>query len=1145
MKAVLFWAVLLVGGAAHACLAGFAHRTQVRVDYNGAALTSYQVPINFNSAALVADGKLRADCADLRVLDADGITSLPIWLDGSCNVASTRVWAKVPSVPTGGKTLYLAYGSASASSISDPDALFIKYDDFSSDPRTNGKWANIITHKGTTSEFVWNPTDKALRLTTDGLNDLAGIATFTTIDPSWEDGWNLFFRFKISSATTPIGDGIGVGFFYAPYQFSTAGGTLGLLAGTGYVVEVDSTPGPNDTRAVAHVGLTRANQPTAGTPLFEVDSTLPTDKVKHSMDLFYENGRIRVRIDGSAFDTEWTIPNLSKVQRRIMFGAGTGTFMSTHEIFDVRLRKYTSSPLTTTLQAEQSCVPTQLAFSPAPSGAVVNQAIAPVIRVSVQNAAGQQLNSSAPVTLSFAANSTGALLAGTTTANAVNGLASFPGVAVDKVGTYRLSASSAGLTPATSANFSIVADAPNRLRILIEPVDGSAVEKLKPVQVAIQDSFGNTVTSSIATVTMALQPHVTNAALSGTVSVNAVGGVANFSDLSVNRAATSFVLQASSAGLPQINTVAFALSPGPAAVLVFRELPSSVGVSRPIAPIEVMLQDVLGNRVGTGSSPVTLDLGSNPAGGRLSGGGTVQSIDGLARYPSLLLDTVGLGYRLRASSPGMTAIVSGPIEVLGLDRLPPLVIDDAGRRAMVGVPYRYSATGRVRASGEGAIRFGRCEGPAGFSVQPLNGAVSWTPSEAGPVMLCVSAANAVGEHQLRFAINVEPARSTSLVASFTATPSSGPAPLTVAFDASGSSAEESAQPLRFEWSFGDHSASETGVKVNHGYLLAGGYRARLRVFDPYGHSAEHSQALSVLGAGDARPPAARIVASAVAEGEDQRVTFTCDCTEGSAAIVQLRWDVAGAITTGPSHVARLAPGRHPVLLTVVDRNGLTAIDAYEVLVKRGELQPPECRAEVSPAVGQAPLEAQWSASFSSPRGEPLRIRWTLPDGTSDDASTVKRSYLAPGWKRARVAITDAQDLTCEAAAVLTVTGEEGQLPPRLWEEALPAAECEQRYTAQVAGAGGRRWSLLSGAPPGLTIDPASGELIWTPGRAQVGLHDFTVRLENDSGLAEQPLEIAVTCSSAAFGTRCGCAGASNGPAWLLAVMLLRAVRRRG
>ncbi|WP_229402212.1 PQQ-dependent sugar dehydrogenase [Micromonospora okii] len=77
------------------------------------------------------------------------------------------------------------------------------------------------------------------------------------------------------------------------------------------------------------------------------------------------------------------------------------------------------------------------------------------------------------------------------------------------------------------------------------------------------------------------------------------------------------------------------------------------------------------------------------------------------------------------------------------------------------------------------------------------------------------------------------------VASITASPTSGPAPLTVNFSATGSSDPDPADAglLRYEWDFtNDGVVDSTAATVSHTYPAGGPYTARLRVVDTLGAS---------------------------------------------------------------------------------------------------------------------------------------------------------------------------------------------------------------------------------------------------------------------------------------------------------------------
>jgi hypothetical protein len=104
-----------------------------------------------------------------------------------------------------------------------------------------------------------------------------------------------------------------------------------------------------------------------------------------------------------------------------------------------------------------------LAFAVQPAKTIVNHVITGVdvnpagtpLTVDVLNGDGTiDMSSSAPVTIALAANPSGGVLSGTTTVNAVNGVATFSTLTIDKAGIgYQLLATSPGITPAASRPF--------------------------------------------------------------------------------------------------------------------------------------------------------------------------------------------------------------------------------------------------------------------------------------------------------------------------------------------------------------------------------------------------------------------------------------------------------------------------------------------------------------------------------------------------------------------------------------------------------------------------------------------------------------------------------------------------------------------
>ncbi len=108
---------------------------------NNVDLADFQVDILIRTDTLVASGKLQPGCEDLRFTTKDGVTLIPYWIESGCNSANTKVWLRIPFLPANGQdTFYVYYGNSSAVSASDPDSVFVFFDDFSGNTLDNTKW---------------------------------------------------------------------------------------------------------------------------------------------------------------------------------------------------------------------------------------------------------------------------------------------------------------------------------------------------------------------------------------------------------------------------------------------------------------------------------------------------------------------------------------------------------------------------------------------------------------------------------------------------------------------------------------------------------------------------------------------------------------------------------------------------------------------------------------------------------------------------------------------------------------------------------------------------------------------------------------------------------------------------------------------
>lgn len=338
-----------------------------------------------------------------------------------------------------------------------------------------------------------------------------------------------------------------------------------------------------------------------------------------------------------------------------IFTAGTYTLTATAS--GTGLPSSTSNPFLVSPN-----VAAQLLFIAQPANITAGQSL-PNVQVAVEDLFGNLVATTSPVTLTISTGPIGAILAGTTSMIPVNGVATFPGLTIDKPpATYTLLASGVGLS-ATSASFSVSSGPATHLFFSQQPANGVAGAGVLSAQVILEDAFGSVVPSNATAITLALGSNPGGSTLSGFLTLNTVNGVASFTGLSLNFAGTGYTLIASTPGLPGLASNPFNIvGAGPPAQLAFTIQPSSSTAGRSI-PVQVLVEDAQGNVVpsanGTG---VTLALGSNPGSTTLLGFLSTTTSLGVANLTGQL-NKVGIGYTLIASSAGLTPATSAPFNI--------------------------------------------------------------------------------------------------------------------------------------------------------------------------------------------------------------------------------------------------------------------------------------------------------------------------------------------------------------------------------------------------------------------------------------------------------------------------------------------------
>lgn len=134
------------------------------------------------------------------------------------------------------------------------------------------------------------------------------------------------------------------------------------------------------------------------------------------------------------------------------------------------------------------------------------------------------------------------------------------------------------------------------------------------ITVQIRDGSGTLVATATNTVTLFIQTNPGGATLGGTVVRAAVAGVATFDDITLDAAASGYVLRATATGYTAATSTAFnVFAVGPQAVVITTEPPSSVAPHEAFTVV-AEIRDASNAVDTTFNGPVTIAFGAQPAG---------------------------------------------------------------------------------------------------------------------------------------------------------------------------------------------------------------------------------------------------------------------------------------------------------------------------------------------------------------------------------------------------------------------------------------------------------------------------------------------------------------------------------------------------
>lgn len=284
-----------------------------------------------------------------------------------------------------------------------------------------------------------------------------------------------------------------------------------------------------------------------------------------------------------------------------------------------------------------------------------------------------------------------------------------------------------------------------------------------------------------------------------------------------------------------------------------------------------------------------------------------------------------------------------------------------------------------------------------------------------------------------------------------ATPSIGPAPLSVTFDGSGSTSPHGTV-TSWAWSFGD-GGSGTGPLTTHVYSTPGTYTASLTVTDSNGASSTATGSIVA----NPLPPAAPSGLTASLSGylvllnwQDNSLNETLFYIERCAgagctnfATFATQWpDSPGytdyAVTAGQSYSYRVR---------AYNAGGYSPYSNVASIVAGVSNQPPTPVMSALPSVGVAPLSVSFDGSRSTDTdGTVTSWAWSFGDGAFGMGPLITHVYSTPGTYTASLTVTDNSGASSTATGSIVVNALPVAAPRNLAATALSRNSIGLRWT---------------------------------------------------------------------------------------------------